>query len=487
MPASNFKALYSEADSEIRKKAPILRVIILALLVLLPIGAVSAFLTGKIVNSVAEITACVVYGISFSLLSSGRYRAAAAASVTTVFVIMLGLSFFAPTPSVFLFFRNFAYFAVVVALASMFVLNRTLCVAIAVIGGLVNVAFAFAVLLPAGIPLPEILYELLVVEAIYLLTSFSIIKAADLSHSITIDLLKERKAAADRVVRLSSVVEGSRINMESMGVITTRVQEIRGLIAEAAEAVRVIEKRLENIERGSSESSSAVDLIAQRIGDLNGHIEEESAAQIESSASINEMVASIRSVADSANRRQASMKGLAGTADEGMRRLDALLSFIEKIEGSIDSIQDMVSVINSIAGSTNLLSMNAAIEAAHAGDAGRGFAVVAEEIRKLADTSGQNAKEISRQLKEVIAVITNAAEESGRTKDAFAEIRTEIDGAVGAFEEITSATGELAEGGKQILDALKTLSEMSSLVKNGGSEIDHAQNTLASIQEKNQD
>lgn len=181
------------------------------------------------------------------------------------------------------------------------------------------------------------------------------------------------------------------------------------------------------------------------------------------------------------------METLSGTADDGMKRLDSLLGLISRIEGSIGSIQGMVGVINAIAGSTNLLSMNAAIEAAHAGEAGRGFAVVAEEIRKLADTSGKNAKEIGRQLKEVIAVITNAAEESGHTRDSFSEIRAEISVAIDAFQEITSATGELAEGGRQILEALQTLSEMSGRVKSGGEAISSAGTTLETLQRSSRD
>lgn len=482
MPAKRFSSIYAESELEIRKKAPILRVIIVSLMVLLPIGAVSAFLTGKMLQSVAEIVACVSYAIAFAFLSSGRYRSAANVSVGAVFVIMLGLSFFAPVPTAFLLFRNAAYFIVAVSFGSMFLVKRSLCRAIALVGFFVNIVFSFVILMPAKIPLSEILYELLVVESMYSLASFCIIKAADLSNAINAELFAEKKATAERIVRLSSVVEGSRINMESMGVIATRVQEIRELLAEATGAVRAIENRVGELERAGEESSAATERIGQRIQGLNVNIEEESAAQIQSSASINQMVASVRSVADSAGRRQSSMRELSGTAEEGMRRLDALLSFIGKIEGSIGSIQGMVAVINGIAGSTNLLSMNAAIEAAHAGEAGKGFAVVAEEIRKLADTAGKNAKEIGRQLKDVIGVITNAAEESGRTKDAFSEIRREIDEAIHAFQEIASATVELAEGGKQILDALRTLNEASEQVKNGGSEIGEAQKKLGLIQ-----
>ena len=165
-----------------------------------------------------------------------------------------------------------------------------------------------------------------------------------------------------------------------------------------------------------------------------------------------------------------------------MNRLATLMSSVQKIEGSIGSIQSMVAVINAIAGSTNLLSMNAAIEAAHAGDAGRGFAVVAEEIRKLADTSGKNAKEIGRQLKDVIQIIHDAVAESDSTRSSFESIRGEIASAIEAFNEITSATSELAEGGRQILEALQTLSDLSHRVQDGGSEIVGARASLEKLQ-----
>ncbi len=194
------------------------------------------------------------------------------------------------------------------------------------------------------------------------------------------------------------------------------------------------------------------------------------------------MVSSIGSVASLAAKRTEAMSRLTATADEGMNRLESLLGAIKLIEGSIDSIRGMVDIINSIASSTNLLSMNAAIEAAHAGDAGRGFAVVAEEIRKLADTSGRNSKEIGQKLKEMIQSIDRAMSESGSTKSSIMEIRSEIDEVLTAFRDIRSATDELANGGRQILEALGTLSDLSYQVRNGGAEIVDAQSTLERLQ-----
>ena len=261
-------------------------------------------------------------------------------------------------------------------------------------GTLGLLAFSFGRLLPAGIALGAILNQLVVSLVIYGLLSYFLIMAASISNQFYAELERERNKLSAKMDKLNLVVQGAFKNLDSLGNLSVRMDEIRSLVADAGAAIAKIEGQIHNLEQNTNESTMAAELIADRITGLNQSIENESAAQIESSASINEMGASIRNVAESAARRRTALEKLTGTTDSGMQRLDSLLGYISRIEGSIGSIQQMVAVINSIAGSTNLLSMNAAIEAAHAGDAGRGFAVVADEIRNLADTTGKNAKEI---------------------------------------------------------------------------------------------
>ncbi|HCM28268.1 MAG: hypothetical protein A2Z99_19135 [Treponema sp. GWB1_62_6] len=481
---SAFADKFSGAESDVRKKAPILRSVILVVAVLFPVTTAIDFLTADFRNAIVEVTAWAAFLVALRYLYLGKYVAASRIAIIGGFAAVLGMSLFMPVASAAYLFRNASYYAVAYCLSVLFEKDARLSFAIAGISAAALVAMAFMRLVPAGVSLPEAATTLVAVLVAFGLVCYFVHQTAALSARINAELETERQRNALRIERLSSIVEGAGANLESMGAIAARVEDIRRLMADAASAMRSIDSRVSDLEKSSEGSTVAAERIGARIGDLNRNIEEESAAQIESSASINEMVASIRSVADSATRRRSSMESLSGTADDGMKRLDALLGFISKIEGSIGSIQGMVSVINAIAGSTNLLSMNAAIEAAHAGDAGRGFAVVADEIRKLADTSGKNAKEIGRQLKEVISTITSAAEQSGRTRDSFLEIRTEISGAMDAFQEITNATGELAEGGKQILEALQTLSDMSSRVKNGGGDMGEAQETLETLQKE---
>ncbi len=481
MPASTFADKFSSDAPLRRKKASILRAVILVVIAVLPLAAASDFLTKDFVNASIEMAVLVVFLFALALLYRGRYSAASLTVVVATCAMMLAMSMVVAEPSGLYLYRNAIYYAIAFTLALLFSEVRRLPPVIAYVGGVLLAVFSAVRLLPAGLTLVDVVSQLLVAEILFAVICFFTFKSADLSAKLNQELEAERAASAERLVRLSAVVQGAGANLQSMGQLTSRVEEIRTLLSGTSASIRAMEDRISELATASDGTASAASRIGDRIGELKNSIEEESSAQIQSSASINEMVASIGSVADSATRRRAAMEGLAGTDDDGMSRLDSLLSYIAKIEGSIGSIQSMVGVINAIAGSTNLLSMNAAIEAAHAGDAGRGFAVVAEEIRKLADTSGKNAKEIGRQLKEVIAVITAAAEESGRTRESFESIRREIDGAMDAFREITSATGELAEGGRQILEALKTLTEMSSRVKNGGEEIEIAQSTLEEL------
>jgi len=480
-PGSFFER-YSAQDPDLRRKAALLRVILALVVVILPITALADYLSGDPVNAALETGVLVIMITSFLVLYRGHYHVASRIVVGTAFAMMLVMSMLVPRPETLLLFRNEMYYILALALALLLLPDIRVPLVMAVVYALALPLFGALRLLPAGLKLGQIAVETVMSLATFSLTSFFIIKAAGLARQLTGELHAERNLNKQRLDQLSLVVQGTASNLSSLGALNQRVADIRRLVADATVAVQAIESRVGELENSSQKSTAAAERIGDRVGDLNRSIEEESAAQIESSASINQMVASIRSVADSATRRRTAMETLAGTTDDGMIRLVSLLDYISRIEGSIGSIQEMVKVINAIAGSTNLLSMNAAIEAAHAGEEGRGFAVVAEEIRKLADTSGKNAKEIGRQLKEVIAVITRAAEESSRTRDSFHEIRTEINGAIDAFQEITAATGELAEGGRQILEALRTLSEMSGRVKNGGSEMGEAQETLESLQ-----
>ncbi len=152
-----------------------------------------------------------------------------------------------------------------------------------------------------------------------------------------------------------------------------------------------------------------------------------------------------------------------------------------------DSILEITGVIDNIASQTNLLAMNAAIEAAHAGEAGKGFAVVADEIRKLAESSGQNSRAITELLERISQAIRNATDSSGETRNSFGQIQGEVDVMVNAFSEIASSMSEMSAGATQVLAATGELTQNVAGVSDQTSFIHKSAKNIAEGVKKSRD
>ncbi|MDR2552657.1 MAG: methyl-accepting chemotaxis protein [Treponema sp.] len=217
--------------------------------------------------------------------------------------------------------------------------------------------------------------------------------------------------------------------------------------------------------------SSAMANIIAHIEKLNDHISQQSESVSQSSSAIEEMLASIHSVAETLVRNSKNVETLSESSQVSRKDLQAVSSEFQEIARQSEGLLEINSVMESIASQTNLLSMNAAIEAAHAGETGKGFAVVAGEIRKLAENSSRQSQTTAEMLKKIKASIDKVTASTRNVLDRFGDIDVQVRTVANQESEIRGAMEEQEIGSRQILDAVIRLREISGTVSREAEDI----------------
>jgi len=250
-------------------------------------------------------------------------------------------------------------------------------------------------------------------------------------------------------------------------------------------AVQQITSSLDNMknlmvkqEDGAIEAGKAVSDIKGNIDSLNKAIEEQTESVNRSSSAIEEMTANINSVTRTLVENSKNVATLTEASENGKTGVQTVAQEILEIARDSEGLLEINSVMNNIASQTNLLSMNAAIEAAHAGEAGKGFAVVADEIRKLAESSGEQSKTTATMLKKIKASIDNITKSSGEVLARFGAIDSSVKTVSEHEQNILHAMEEQEVGGKQILESISRLRDLTSSVKKGSDHMSESGETL---------
>ena len=222
--------------------------------------------------------------------------------------------------------------------------------------------------------------------------------------------------------------------------------------------------------RGQYEQKKKENLIQEQIGaiseQLNAHVVEQAAAVTESAAATEQMIANVQSVTNSLSKNTQHVKDLQTASEVGHSGLSEVATDIREIANESESLLEINSVMQNISSQTNLLSMNAAIEAAHAGESGRGFAVVADEIRKLAESSGQQSKTIGVVLKRIKEEIDKITKSTENVLNKFDAIDSRIKTVAEQERTVLNAMEEQGKGSLQMLQAIGQLNDITQGVKN---------------------
>ena len=271
-----------------------------------------------------------------------------------------------------------------------------------------------------------------------------------------------------------SMKAGSNRGVELKIELITSAEQTSAAASQIAANAQAIAQQFTQLNERVEGATGATGSLRDSLQSLEGYVQEQTAMVEESTSAVTEMISSINNVSDITEKKRAATDMLVKTAESGGAKLGATIKVINEINASLDQIKGAATIIQQIASQTNLLAMNAAIEAAHAGDAGRGFAVVADEIRKLAEASSTNSKQINGVLKDVVNRIEVASAAGHETEMAFTDIDREVEGVAQSFDEISASMSELNVGGKQILEAMTGLQDVSVNVNQGSRDMTEA-------------
>jgi methyl-accepting chemotaxis protein len=319
----------------------------------------------------------------------------------------------------------------------------------------INHTITTIILISAAILVVSILLTILLFRAMIIrpikkvITVLEQVGEGDLTRQINLtstdeigDMARHFDATLDSLKNLVLIIKEQAQALFDIGAdLASNMTQTAAAINQMASTIQTIKGRVLNQSASVTETNATMEQITVNIDKLNDNVEQQTMSVNQSSSAVEQMLANIQSVTQTLIKNAENVTTLADASGVGREGLQGVATDIQEIARESEGLLEINAVMQNIASQTNLLSMNAAIEAAHAGEAGKGFAVVADEIRKLAESSGEQSKTISTVLKKIKDSIDKITKSTGTVLNRFEDIDGGVRTVSDQEENIRNAKG----------------------------------------------
>ncbi len=467
------KRVYENSGIVIRNKSTGLFFVLVVIL-----GSVVLYLTQKLIEgeyviATFELLIGFFASLSMAALFKGKYRFASTATFVFSQLALIGLSFLMVPASVYQIFALTLYMVPPVIL-TLIISDTEWYTMSSILTGIILIPVAYVVKLAPVLSATEKqqVPELFIIAFIlyFLIALFAFYGARNNRKSMEF-MERTHKETEETIRKIKAVIHTAEQSLTTNLSIEDNFERIR-------DGSRAIEKHLHSFTESSQqlfsnmkEALNAVEDTTSQVENFDIQVAEQNTVVQESTAAVNEMAASLDNVAKITSAKRDTTNTLLTVAEEGMEAMKKTNTAVETAAGDAHSLLEINKIVADIADRTNLLSMNAAIEAAHAGEKGKGFAVVADEIRKLAGSTAENSRIIADNLKKLIESMDISRNHTEKINRIFEKLVLEIRFVSEAFSEITGSTSELSQGGQEIMKSMQILQDSSSSIRDGSNRI----------------
>ncbi|MBN1646784.1 MAG: hypothetical protein JW874_02010 [Spirochaetales bacterium] len=453
--------IYKDEALEIRKKAVYLLKACLILGIICVLTMVAMIISK---NISASIGAFVLTGISAStyiLTMRGRYRLGANILLFTFFVLTMAVIYTDGNISDYEAYTICSFGCVSLFLCSLIGYSRIQPVII----GFLTIACMYIFFLIFNYNNPALSHNLdgtnlLMSTVIALMSSFCAASVLHFSKNLVKGTIRSARNVKKQFDSLDLYVSDALDSIKAEGSLIagaaasthSAIISLEGILSEMKNEMMDLMAITGQTSVANKEANNSALIMKTTIDTYKATVESTTSEMNAFSETVDEMQTRVQD-------QKSKIAALVDNSRLGESEMDESMKAISTISASVSNMLDIAQVITEIASRTNLLAMNAAIEAAHAGESGKGFAVVADEIRKLAEETSTNSKEITDKLSSIVDQIQNAAEKSNNAGSSFRSIADNISQVSNLFENINQSTGKMTHNTREIINQISGVSQ----------------------------